>query len=444
MFKMLTRLNAAKMCSSRSLSSLSRSAQTLNLPMSTSAHASQNQFDRQSVGALDELERTFVRSEFFCQHLKQNDFHFYCGVPDSLLKDLCGYITDNIPANNHMIVPNEGCAIGVAAGYHLNTGRIPVVYFQNSGLGNAVNPLLSLSHQNVYSIPMLLLIGWRGEVGKKDEPQHLVTGRIMIDMLKLLDIPFDVLPDYEEGIQHSVQTAAHYMRNNNAPYALLVRKRTFLPYDFQSGIEYDEHLLSRKEAIQHIVDNVNGKSAFIPTTGFTSRELYEIRRDLQGKTGNNDVKEFLTVGSMGHASAIALGMAQSCAADTARNVVCIDGDGALLMHLGTMSLVGHSRLSNMKHVLINNGCHDSVGGQPTTTSNTDFVAIAKACGYKHCVSVSNKDDVIAAVQDMDKASEGPYFLEINTKPGASKNLARPKSTPLQNKHDFMTFINKTN
>ena len=156
----------------------------------------QHQHDRDHVGALDELERTFVRPEYFCQQLRANDFSFYTGVPDSLLKDFCGYVTDNVSEKNHIIVPNEGSAIGVASGYYLNTSRIPVVYFQNSGLGNAVNPLLSLTHQNVYSIPMLLLIGWRGEIGKKDEPQHLVMGNVMCDMLKLMQIPYDILPDY--------------------------------------------------------------------------------------------------------------------------------------------------------------------------------------------------------------------------------------------------------
>eukprot|EP01083_Nonionella_stella_P050324 133857_1 len=397
-----------------------------------------NQFDRESVGALDELERTFVRPEFFCDRLKSNDFHFYCGVPDSLLKDLCGYITDHVPSTNHKLVPNEGSAIGLAAGYFLNTGKIPVVYFQNSGLGNAVNPLLSLTHQNVYSIPMLLIIGWRGEVGKKDEPQHLVMGNVMCDMLKLMQIPYDVLPDYEEGIQHSVQTAAQYLRTNNSPYALLVRKRTFTKYQFDAGIARSDTLLSRKETLRIIVNNIDPNCAIVSTTGFASRELNEVRQEYQQTHGCDEIKEFLTVGSMGHASAIALGIAESTFTD--RDIVCIDGDGALLMHMGALSMIGNSGAKNIKHILINNGCHDSVGGQPT--DRVDFVQIAQACGYKHAKSVENEEEITEAIRALHDA-EGPYFLEIHTNYGADKNLSRPKATPARNKHDFMSFIDKT-
>jgi len=401
----------------------------------------QNPHDREHVGALDELERTFVRPSYFCDIMKQNDFNFYCGVPDSLLKDLCGYITDNIPEGNHMIVPNEGTAIGVASGYHLNTNKIPIVYFQNSGLGNAINPLLSLTHQDVYSIPILLLIGWRGEIGKKDEPQHLVMGKIMCDMLKLMQIPWDILPDYEEGIQHSIQTAAQYLRNNNSSYALLVRKRTFVTYQFDAGISIEDELLTRREVLYHMIENVKClNTAYISTTGFTSRELYEIRKEYQVTNNCDNVKEFLTVGSMGHASSIALGLAHS---NPMRDVICIDGDGALLMHMGSMTLTGNSKLKNMKHILINNGCHDSVGQQPSHGFITDFVQIAKACGYKTSESVKTKDEIIKALQKLNE-TEGPCFLEIITKPGAAGNLSRPKSTPKQNKHDFMSFIDSTN
>ena len=182
-------------------------------------------------------------------------------------------------------------------------------------------------------------------------------------------------------------------------------------------------------------------------TGFTSRELYEIRKDYQSLNGCRDVKEFLTVGSMGHASSIALGMAQSMQINgnngngDLRDIICIDGDGALLMHMGALSNVGNSNLTNYKHILINNGCHDSVGGQPTDGFRTDFVKIAKACGYRKCVSVQTKDEITKAIKELNN-EQGPYFLEIKTIPGANKNLSRPSSTPAQNKHDFMSFVSK--
>ena len=278
MLRSISRLNyTSKLISQTTKNNVHQKYLMPSIYKSITKHSMAHQFDRQSVGALDELERTFVRPEYFCKNLKENDFNFYCGVPDSLLKDLCGYITDNIPEKNHVIVANEGSAIGVASGYYLNTGRIPIVYFQNSGLGNAVNPLLSLTHQDVYSIPILLLIGWRGEIGKKDEPQHLVMGKVMCDMLKLMNIPYDILPDYEQGIQHSVQTAAQYLRNNNAPYALLVRKRTFEKYNFIADINnghYTPDMLTRKETLQIVVDNINKNSAFISTTGILFKSTY--------------------------------------------------------------------------------------------------------------------------------------------------------------------------
>jgi len=385
---------------------------------------------------------------FFCQKLRGHQMDFYCGVPDSLLKDFCGFVADNVPATNHQITPNEGLAVGLASGYFLNTNKIPIVYFQNSGLGNAVNPLLSLTHQKVYSIPMLLIIGWRGEIGKKDEPQHLVTGEIMLDLLKLLQIPYDILPDYEEGIEHSVQTAAQYMRTNNAPYALCVRKRTFETYKgmLDPTIPLDDEWLTRREALEVIVNNAHTNSVFISNTGFASRELYEIRTEYQKKNNCLDVKEFLTVGSMGHSSSIAMGMAHSehivNKQGDKRDVVCIDGDGALLMHMGTMSMIGNSELKNIKHILINNGCHDSVGSQPTDALKTDFVAVAKNCGYKKYKTISKKEDIVKEIQNLHN-EEGPYFLEIKTNHGVAKNLSRPKTQPHQNKHDFMSFIDKT-
>jgi len=380
----------------------------------------------------DETIRNFLEPSELFGELQNRGFDFYTGVPDSLLKDYCAYVTDNSAPGKHVIAANEGSAVGIGAGYHMATGQTPVVYMQNSGFGNTVNPLLSLADAKVYSIPMLLLIGWRGEPGKKDEPQHLVQGKAMSSLLTDMNISYEVMPDFIEGARESLDTAKHYLNSRKAPYALLIKRQTFTPYKLENTVE-NKYDMTREEAIEIIIKTQGEWDVTVATTGFTSRELYEIR----AKHGTGHNKDFLTVGSMGHASSIAVGIAM---AKKTRQVLTLDGDGACLMHMGAMAIPSSLGLKNFKHVILNNGSHDSVGGQPTVGFDVDFMKIADGCGYKWVKSVSDATELEAAYKEL-KAIDGPALLEVKVGSGARSNLGRPKTSPQQNKDGFMNFLN---
>lgn len=380
-----------------------------------------------------ELERDFLEPEDFYNLLKSKGIEFFTGVPDSLLKDFCGYVADNVPSKNHIIAANEGNAVAIAAGYNLGTGKYPLVYLQNSGLGNIVNPIMSLAHSQVYSIPMLLLIGWRGEPGKKDEPQHIIQGKCMNGILTEMGIQFEILPDFIEGATQSVESAIFHMKNRSSPYALIVRRQTFVNYKFKNKAK-NSYELNREEALSILTENIGEHDACIGTTGFLSRELYEIRA--HRKQGHE--RDFLCVGSMGHASSIALGVAIS---KPSRKVFCFDGDGALLMHMGNMPIIGSTKCENFIHVLFNNGSHDSVGAQPTVGLKVNFSEVAKNSGYAYIQEASTKEEIEAISKNM-SSIKGPAFIEIKIKPGARKDLGRPKSSPLANKIDFVNFLKK--
>jgi len=315
----------------------------------------------------------------------------------------------------------------------LATGKIPCVYLQNSGLGNMVNPLLSLCSKRVYSLPVLLLIGWRGEPGKKDEPQHLLQGALTPGMLQQMDIPYEILPDYAEGAFEVLEKAYAYMQKDKGPFALLVKKQTFAKYELQSsnGQAEDPAMLHREEILEKIIAKYP-TDPLITTTGFTSREIFELRE----RNKQSHEHDFLTVGSMGHCSSICLGVALS---QPQKRVICIDGDGAALMHMGAFATMGKAGLPHLKHVLINNGVHDSVGGQPSGANLIDFPAIARACGYRAAASVSAADEIDSALESL-KESQGPSFLEIRSLPGARVDLGRPTSTTHQNKMSFMSAL----
>ena len=372
-----------------------------------------------------------LNCEEFCNLLIKNDIDFFAGVPDSILKDFCAYIIENAIDKNHIIAANEGNAIALAAGYHLATDKISLVYMQNSGQGNAINPLTSLVDKEVYGIPVLLLIGWRGEPGKKDEPQHMKQGKITISLLNTLGIPYKILPDNVEGVRKVLKTAINSMKKKSAPYALVVRKGTFKSCKLKNKI-ISQFELSREDAIKRIVDNLGDQDIIVSTTGKTSRELYEYREELcQGHS-----KDFLTVGSMGHSSQIALAIALS---KPSQKVYCLDGDGALIMHMGSLAIIGSKSPKNFKHIVLNNGAHDSVGGQPTAGLKIDIPAIAKACGYK-TVLYAEKGLELEDKLKLLKSGDGPALLEIRVNKGARKYLGRPKSSPLENKKEFMRFL----
>jgi phosphonopyruvate decarboxylase len=360
--------------------------------------------------------------------LRTLDIGLFAGVPDSLLKNFCAYITDHAEDDHHLITANEGAAIGLATGYHLATGKLALVYMQNSGQGNAINPLVSLADPDVYSIPMLLLIGWRGEPGHRDEPQHTKQGKITLALLECLDIPYKVLPETLDEALSSIDEAVADARRLSAPVALVVRKGTFAPYSLTQKTA-NPYTMSREEVVRRLVESLPSSAVIVSTTGKASRELFEIRASLGHPPGG----DFLTVGSMGHASHIALGVAR---AQPKRQVYCLDGDGALLMHMGALATIGSAGPTNFKHLLINNGAHESVGGQPTAGFDVDFPAIAKACGYRVTDS-TNRVDELASKLDSLSSSEGPSLLEIRTQCGARAELGRPTTTPLENKQTFM-------
>jgi len=384
---------------------------------------------------MTETVRTFLNPAHFFALLRSHGTTFFTGVPDSLLKDACAFITDHAPPGSHIIAANEGTALAAGAGHYLATRNIACVYMQNSGLGNTVNPLLSLCSDKVYSIPVLLMIGWRGEPGKKDEPQHLLQGRLTPSLLDQMNVPYEILPDYAEGAFAVLEKAYAYMRTEKAPFALLVKKQTFEKYSLKDdmGTFSGPDMLHREEVLERII-SVFPTEPLITTTGFTSREIFELR----AHKGQSHEQDFLTVGSMGHCSSIALGIAIS---KPQLSVLCIDGDGAAIMHMGALVTAGQAGLKNFKHVLINNAVHDSVGGQPTGGGNVDFTAIAKACGYRAAERASKVGDISAALQRL-KETDGPYFLEIQVLPGARADLGRPTSTTHQNKDAFMAMLSR--
>jgi len=374
-----------------------------------------------------------ISSSYFFNLLQQHNFSFYTGVPDSLLKDFCAYVTEHSSAQNHIIAANEGNAVALAAGYHLATGKFGVVYLQNSGLGNCINPLTSLTDKEIYSLPLLLLIGWRAEPGKKDEPQHQKMGKITLPLLETLDIPYAILPDSEQSAKETIQKASHHFVHNKTPYALVVREGTFDAYSLQNKQETN-FPLNREEALKVVVSQLGENDIVVSTTGKASRELFEFRKAM----GKSHQQDFLTVGSMGHSSAIALGIALQ---KLKRKVYCLDGDGALIMHMGVLSTIGKLQPANFNHIIFNNFAHDSVGGQPTAADAIDILWIAKANGYKETFQAQTSQEIQACWLKM-KNSIGPILLEIRCNKGARKDLERPTQSPLENKRQFMDFLQR--
>lgn len=372
-----------------------------------------------------------IRPSYFYDLLIKNGTDFFAGVPDSLLKNFCAYVTDNAPSEKHIISANEGSATALACGYHMATGKIPMIYMQNSGEGNMVNPMLSLADRDVYSIPMLIVIGWRGEPGVHDEPQHVKQGKVTCDLLDAMKIPYEVLSENEVELPGQFEKAYKYIKENNAQYAFVIRKNTFDEYKLVNNIPV-EGKMSREEAIEKIMLSADDKTSFVSTTGMASRELYELR----DKHNQAHDRDFLTVGGMGHCSQIALAIAMNKAD---RQVYCIDGDGASIMQMGGMATIGTRNPSNMVHFVMNNGAHDSVGGQPTVGRQIDLCAIAAGCGYENVVKVETPEELDAVLHD-DETKSKLTFVEVLVTKGARKDLGRPKSTPVQNKEALMDFL----
>ena len=347
----------------------------------------------------------------FVAALKSCGVGFFTGVPDSLLKSFCAYVTDNC-GESHVIAANEGGAVGLAAGHYLATGNPALVYMQNSGQGNAVNPLASLADPDVYSVPMVLLVGWRGEPGVKDEPQHVKQGKVTISLFETLGIPTEILPPDDEASADLVRKMVERAKVESRPVALVVRKGLFAEYKLRSP-RPDVADLNREAAIENVLRSLPADAVVVSTTGMISREVYETRE----RMGQGHDRDFLTVGSMGHAIMIALGIARS---QPNRSVFCLDGDGASIMHMGNMAIAGQSGCANLTHIVLNNAAHDSVGGQPTVGGAIDLFAIAASCGYNRPGS--------------------PVFREIKVAKGARMDLGRPKEPPQANKGLFMKSL----
>ena len=351
---------------------------------------------------------------------------FY-GVPDSLLKDICAYITLKTPSKNHIITANEGNAIALAAGNHIATGKTSVVYLQNSGLGNTINPLLSLADEKVYKIPMLLMIGWRGEPGIKDEPQHQKQGEINEELLKILGIDYVILTeDYKKDLREIKNS----LEKNAKPVALLIRKSLFTEVKLPNQIS--PFSLTREDVLEKIIDTIDQTSVIVSTTGKTSREIYEIRE----KKNQGHSRDFLTVGSMGHTSSIALGIALN----TKKTVYCIDGDGSMIMHLGGLGVVAQNSPDNLKYIVINNGAHESVGSQPTIAFNINLKQILKELGFNKTYEISDKNELESTLNMFYQTKKSA--LVINVKTGSRPDLGRPKETPIENKSALMNYLFK--
>lgn len=357
---------------------------------------------------------------------------FYTGVPDSQLKALCNYLMREygIDQKHHIIAANEGNCTALAAGYHLATGKVPVVYMQNSGEGNIINPVASLLNDKVYAIPVVFIVGWRGEPGIHDEPQHIYQGEVTVKLLEDMDIkPFVIGKDTtDEEVEAAMEEFKDILLKGK-DVAFVIRKGA-LSYDGKVKYE-NNNTMVREEIIQHIV-KVSGEDPIVSTTGKASRELFETRV----ANGQSHKYDFLTVGSMGHSSSIALGVAIN-KPDT--RVWCVDGDGAVLMHMGSMAVLGANAPKNMIHVVINNGAHETVGGMPTVASKIDLVAIAKACGYPYAVSVDSFDALDAELEAAKERNE-LSLIEVKCSIGARDDLGRPTTTALENKKNFMEYL----
>ena len=365
--------------------------------------------------------------------LKENNVNCFCGVPDSLLKDFCAFVTDNTNEKEHTITANEGNAIGLASGHYLATGNPALVYMQNSGIGNCVNPLLSLTDEDVYNIPLLMFIGWRGEPNKKDEPQHIKQGKVTDKLLEAMGIKYSIMPDNFENAKVLIQNAFQYMKETNCPYAFMIKKGTFEKYSLLNK-KQSSYTLKREDAIETVINKLNEADIIVSTTGHISREVYETRERLN----QSHKQDFLTVGSMGHSSSIALGIALE---KSERTVYCFDGDGAFLMHEGALGVNASKHLKNFKHIVFNNEAHDSVGSQPTVANVIDMSQIALNSGYKKAYSVSNKDELDEILPQF-IADTCTSLLEIKVKCGAREDLGRPKEKPQENKKIFMENLNQ--
>lgn len=369
-----------------------------------------------------------MRAEIF---VKLMNSVFFTGVPDSQLRALCDCLIESKGINGeHIITANEGNAVALAAGEYLATGRIPVIYMQNSGIGNAVNPILSLTSEKVYGIPCVFIVGWRGEPGVHDEPQHVHQGELTIRLLEDLGLRTYVIDadTLEEDIRQELAGCREWFLQGKS-LAFVVKKNAL---QNAAKISYHNSYTLLREQVIECITEAAGQDVIVATTGKAGRELYEVRE----RKGQSHKYDFLTVGSMGHCSSIALGVALN---KPDRKVWCIDGDGAILMHMGAMAVIGNRKPKNLVHVVINNEAHESVGGMPTVSATMNIPQIALGCGYESAVSVQTMEELKEKLQQTKEAAV-LSLIEVKCAVGARTDLGRPKTSPKENRDHFMEYL----
>lgn len=374
-----------------------------------------------------------ISCQDFFDILNKYDLSFFTGIPDSTFKEWMKFLVDKDEVVlKNLIACNECEAVALAAGYHLATNKVGVVYMQNSGLGKSVNPLTSLCDPDVFSIPVLLMIGWRGEPGKVDAPQHKKMGKITLPLLETLQIPYWILEPDLKIIEKKLKEVIAHFKASKSPYAFIIRKKLFQDYNLEKEMK-DDYRLSREEAISIIMQNLSGDEVIVSSTGFVSRELYEFRN-----SGNKDHhKSFYNIGSMGCASSIGLSIALQ---KPLKRVIIFDGDGATIMQMGALTTIGKYSPSNYVHIIFDNRAHESTGGQPTNSDSVDLAQIALASNYKVGVTINTKKELIKTLQEI-KGQGGPLLILIKIKKGTLADLKRPDKTPLQLKEEFMNYLN---
>ncbi len=374
-----------------------------------------------------------MRINDFLDVLQSFGIEYFTGVPDSQLKALCDALIEQKEDRKHLIAANEGNAVGLAAGYYMATGKIPCVYMQNSGLGNVINPCASLIHPRVYGIPMVFVIGFRGEPGVKDEPQHIFQGEITLQLLEDLGIRYCLLEEATtpDECKEFIKEHADFVRSGES-IAFVVRKNgltkeTYLQYK-------NPYLFSREAAIEAILTTEGFADVVVSTTGKISREVFEVREAMR----QSHESDFLTVGSMGHCSMIGLGIALE---KPEKRICILDGDGAFLMHMGAGAIIGQKRPTNLIHVVLNNQAHESVGGMPTAMASVDMMKLGEALGYCKALSVDSKEALLLVMDEL-KDSAGPILLEVKVAIGSRMNLGRPTKTPKENIESFMKYLSR--
>ena len=374
-----------------------------------------------------------ISCQDFFDILNKYDLSFFTGIPDSTFKEWMKFLVDKDDVMlKNLIACNECEAVALAAGYHLATNKVGVVYMQNSGLGKTVNPLTSLCDPDVFSIPVLLMIGWRGEPGKVDAPQHKKMGKITLPLLETLQIPYWILEPDLKIIEKKLKEVIAHFKANKSPYAFIVRKKFFQNYDLEKAV-IKKYIISREEAISVIMQNLNNDEIIVSSTGFVSRELYEYRES----NIKDHYKSFYNIGSMGCASSIGLSIALQ---KPNRKVIVFDGDGAAIMQMGAFTTIGKYSPSNYVHIIFDNNSHESTGGQPTNSDTIDFAKIALACNYKSAKLIKTKSALIKTIPEI-KEQIGPLLVVIKIQKNARPDLNRPEKTPKELKNALMNYFN---